>query len=122
MQYYPRLQLNCQCQQLDLFRKQLSRKISFAKIRKNGYDQFSAVFLPPSQLKRCPGCRTATNAAHQTFQFGQSPAGIKSVFIADLNHVVDYFQIQHVGNKTCADALNCMFAGLKLLAGEFLGR
>ena len=54
--------------------------------------------------------RAAADAAHEAVQSGELLRRFNGVIISHCNHFVDHIDIQYVGDKTSADALNRMLA------------
>jgi len=61
-------------------------------------------------LGGCPHVRSAADATDNAFFFCESSTPLKSIFVIDLNHIVNHRSVKILGNKPRADSLNAMFA------------
>src|SRR5262245_37606945 len=104
-----------------LFRKQLRGEIPFAQVRQNDHDELALVLRPLGHLQGGPAGGAGGNAAHQALVAGQLASQVRRILVLDLDHFVDHLQVQDVGNKPGADALDGVLARLQRLARQALG-
>jgi len=92
------------------------REIALAEVGQDDDDSLAFILRPASNLQGGPSSGSATGAAEQAFASGKLSSDINRVFILDLDHFVDDFDVEDVRYETRADALNGMAPRFDFLA------
>ena len=103
------------CDILFFRRKNKSAQIPLPRIGEDGNYGFSCSQLP-GQLERCPYIGPGADSGKYSGFPGQPQADPPGIIITDPDHLIDYFPVQYLGDKSGADPLNLM--GARLPAGE----
>src|SRR5262249_4522078 len=103
-----------------LFGKQLRGQVSLAQVWQHHHDYFALVLRLFGHMDSRPGSGARRDTAHQPFVAGQLASDVSGVFVLNLDHVVDYFEVQHIGDEASAESLDGVLARLKRLARPLL--
>src|SRR6266446_1942332 len=90
-------------------------EIAHSGVRQEGHDES---FLAEAfcELQRGGNAASAGASGEQAFQLHQTPRDLEALFVIDLDHVVDDFQVHGGGEKIFADAFDHVGLGLHGLA------
>src|SRR5687768_10507031 len=88
------------------FIRQGGGEVTLARAAANRDDEFASILGPRSDLKSGPDIGSGGNADQQAFLESQAARGIDRLLIGHLNDFIDNFEIQVLGDKARASALN----------------
>src|SRR5579883_1610858 len=101
-------------------RIQRRAEVPFAEIGQDRDDQLAGAFRTRGDVRSSPHSSPGADAAQHALLAGHAAGGFEGVLVLDLDHFINHFHVQVIGNKTRPESLDAMLTRLEFLAMHLL--